>query len=326
MIAQVMGLIGPVWQDLKAKKLWPVALVLLLAIIAVPLVLTTSSSAPSGASGTSQSASLPASGLPAVSQKSVSGGAGLNGSAHNPFAPQPGTGGATTTTAATSGGTPSSSSSSTTGGSSTNPATGGGGSTGQPSTGGSSGTTTTPSGPPPKIPTPKPRPTTPSLKPTQSYAVSLAITNPQGGINTIGSLQRLSLLPSQHQPLLVELGVLKGGSRVLFAVQQGTFVSGPGTCIPGPIDCQIVSLGQGQTEAVGIHSTTGSVREALFAVTAINTPGHGSASAAMRARQSESAAGRSVLNHSSLSALSLFRYEANLGALVDLRNLIVGGS
>jgi hypothetical protein len=145
-------------------------------------------------------------------------------------------------------------------------------------------------------------------------------------VNTITSLERLSLLPSAHQPLLVELGVLKGGNRVLFAVQQGTFVSGPGTCVPGPIDCQILSLGQDQTETVGVQTWTARVREAMFAVTGIKPVGHGSASAAMKARQAESPAGRTVLDRSGLSALSLFRYEQNLGAVVDLRNLTVGGS
>ncbi len=321
MIERVTELIGPVWQDLKAKKLWPVALGLLVAIIAVPVVLSTSSGAPSAGSATTPAAGLPTSGLPAVSQGTGGGAAGLGGSAHNPFAPQPGSGTSTTTA-----GTPITSTSPSAA-SSTGSGTGSGGSSSQSSTGGSSGTTTTPSGsPPPKIPTPKPKPTIPSLKPTQSYAVTLAITNSHGGINTINSLERLSPLPSQQLPLLVELGVLRGGSRVLFAVQQGTFVSGPGTCVPGPIDCQILALSQGQTELLGIQTTRGRVAEAIFAVTAINAVGHGSASAAMKARQTASSAGRSILNHSSLSALSLFQYEPNLGAVVDLRNLTVGGS
>jgi hypothetical protein len=40
----------------------------------------------------------------------------------------------------------------------------------------------------------------------------------------------------------------------------------------------------------------------------------------------ESAAGRRLLSTSTLSALSLFQYEPSLGAVVDLRNLTVGGS
>ena len=40
--------------------------------------------------------------------------------------------------------------------------------------------------------------------------------------------------------------MLKGGKQVLFAVQQGAAVSGPGTCTPGPIDCEILALAPGQ--------------------------------------------------------------------------------
>src|SRR5579884_1659524 len=317
MMSQVTDLLAPIWQDLRSKKLWPVALALLVAIVAVPVVLSTSSSAPPPVSATPPVAGLPTSGLPAVSQSSGSGGAGLNASARDPFAPQPGTGGTSTTAAGS--GVPASSSPGTPG----SPA--GGTSTPQSSTGGGSGTTTTPSGPPlPPPPTGKPKPTIPSLTSTQSYAVSLAMTTASGGVNTLDPLQRLSLLPSENQPLLVELGVLRGGSRVLFAVQHGTFVSGPGTCVPGPIDCQILSLGQDQTETVGIQGGSGPLREAMFAVTGIKAVEHGSASAAMEARQAASSAGKRVLNHSSLSALSLFRYEPSLGAVVDLRNMSFG--
>jgi hypothetical protein len=176
---------------------------------------------------------------------------------------------------------------------------------------------------PPTIPVPKPKPTTPTLSPDQSYSVSLAITKPTGGLDTISPLERLSPLPSASRPLLVELGVLKGGSRVLFAVQPGTVVSGKGTCIPGPIDCEILSLAQGQTERLSVQTSAGVVRVALFAVTGINAAKQHSRSAAMKVRNQESSAGRRVLDRSSLNALTLFRYEPSAGAVIDLRNLIL---
>jgi hypothetical protein len=154
--------------------------------------------------------------------------------------------------------------------------------------------------------------------------VSLSITNASGGLNTIDPLKRLSVLPSTRQPLLVELGVLKGGSRVLFAIQPGTVVSGPGTCTPGPIDCEILSLGQDQTEGVSVQSTGGPVSVALFAVTGVTASDYSSAAAADKARRQESSAGRQALDASSLDALSLFRYEPSVGAVVDLRNLTAG--
>jgi hypothetical protein len=152
----------------------------------------------------------------------------------------------------------------------------------------------------------------------------LAITNSAGGLNTIDPLERLSILPSAQQPLLIELGVLKGGHRVLFAVEPGTVVGGPGSCTPGPIDCEILSLGQDQTEALGVQSPTGPVGVVLFAVTGVTAGTYSSAAAADKARRAESPAGRKLLDASTLDALSLFQYEPSVGAVVDLRNLTAG--
>ena len=107
---------------------------------------------------------------------------------------------------------------------------------------------------------PRPRRSTPAstgLTATQSYHVSLAITTSGGGVNTIDPLERLSILPSKQQPMLVELGVLQGGHSVLFAVEPGTVVSGAGTCTPGPIDCEILTLNPGQTEGISKQSRLG---------------------------------------------------------------------
>lgn len=153
----------------------------------------------------------------------------------------------------------------------------------------------------------------------------MAITNSSGGIDTVDPLTRLSLIPSNQQPLLIELGVEQGGKHVLFAVQPGTVVSGPGTCTPGPIDCEVLSLGQDQTEQLSVQQgSVGTSQVALFAITGVTATDYPSAVAADRARRAESAAGRALLNKSTLPSLSLFQFEPNLGAVVDMRNLTVG--
>jgi hypothetical protein len=321
-----MSFLRPIWQDMRARKLVPVAAVLLLAIVAVPVVLSSSSSAPVAGRAVAPSGPVTA-GLPAVSDSSAPSTAVPRGHSRDPFGPSsaaggPGSATPTTTTAATpvtgstAAGSGSTGAQGSTGGSGS---TTGGGST-TPSTGGQ-----TPSGPT-TIPTPKPKPTTAALTPYQAYAVSLAITNSAGGVNTIKPLERLSPLPTASQPLLVELGVLRGGSHVLFAVQPGTVLSGPGECIPGPIDCEIVSLAQAQTEKLSVHTAKGIVRVALFAVTGISAVNQGSRSAALTVRDRASSRGRQVLNRSSLNALSLFHYEPSVGAVVDLRNLTLRNS
>ena len=83
------------------------------------------------------------------------------------------------------------------------------------------------------------------------------MTNSAGGIDTTNSLERLSVLPSAQQQRLIELGVLKGGHRVLFAVEPGTVLAGPGSCTPGPIDCQILSMAPGQTERISVRTPSG---------------------------------------------------------------------
>ena len=54
------------------------------------------------------------------------------------------------------------------------------------------------------------------------------------------------------------------GLQEAVIVQPGTVVHGAGTCTPGPIDCEILSLGQDQVETISSGSTSSS-----FAVTAI---------------------------------------------------------
>ncbi len=156
--------------------------------------------------------------------------------------------------------------------------------------------------------------------------MSLAITDSNGGVNTIDPLERLSVLPGVQQPLLVELGVLQGGKHVLFAVEPGAAVSGPGTCTPGPIDCEVMSLSPGQTEGVSKQTATGSTPVALFAVDAIRAVDHPTVAAADAARRSANDAGRQLLAGTPLSSVSLFQYDPSVGAVVDLRNLTVGGN
>jgi hypothetical protein len=152
----------------------------------------------------------------------------------------------------------------------------------------------------------------------------MAITSGGGGINTVDPLTRLSLIPSDQQPLLAELGVENGGKRVLFAVQPNAVVNGPGACTPGPLDCEILSLGQDQTEQLSRTGSNGTSQVALFAITGITATNYPSARAADKARRAQSAAGRAVLNQDTLPSLSLFQYEPSLGSVVDERNLTVG--
>ena len=110
---------------------------------------------------------------------------------------------------------------------------------------------------PTPLPTGHPHPAPAGLQADETYRVTLAITTAKGGLDRIDPLERLTVLPSNSDQLLVELGVLKGGNRVLFAVQPGTVVHGPGKCTPGAIDCEVLSLGANQVESVSVQTPTG---------------------------------------------------------------------
>jgi len=318
-----MSFLTNIISDLRQKRLWPVAAALLVALVAIPVLLSTSSSpvqAPAtpaviGAAVTGGTA------VPAVSLSTSAQVSRLTGKARDPFTPQvvpaaaPAPSGSTSS--ASTGGTSAASTGATGQAGSTSAA----GSTTSTASTGSSGAGTTPS---PILPTTPPKPPVTGLTPTESYHVAVSITNSSGGFDRIDPLERLSLLPNQYQPMLIELGVLKGGHRVLFVVQSGTVVSGPGTCIPGTIDCEILSLAQDQTETVSAPGATAPAAE--FVVTEIAAVQQASAAAASRIRRTESAVGRDLLDKSTRSALSLFTYEPSVGAVVDLRNLTIGGS
>lgn len=334
--------------EFRDKRLWPVAALLLAGIVAVPVLLTSSSNPPAQTQTPAPAPPPPAaSTLPALNVQSTPAHSHLTGRGRNPFSTASGsraTASSTTTpnlgsvasvasiaqsaVNALNGSSSASAASSaghTTSGGSSASSSGSGTSSSSSSSSSGTGSTTSSSGAPPSITgTAKPKPAPSGLKSTQSYDVAISVTNSSGGLNALDPFERLSVLPSQQQPLLVELGVLKGGDRVLFAVQPGTVVNGPGACKPGPVDCEILSLGQDQTE--GVWSRSNSASSTLFAVTGITAVDHSSKAAADKARQVESAFGRSLLSRSTLPALSLFQYEPSLGSVVDLSNLTVGDS
>ncbi len=73
-------------------------------------------------------------------------------------------------------------------------------------------------------------------------------------------------------------------------------------------------------------TSAGATSVVQFAITGITAQQHGSAAAATRLRNRQSAAGRRLLSSDgSLPALSLFKYVPRVGAILDLRNLSVGG-
>jgi hypothetical protein len=325
-----MSYLNALLTDLRERKLWPVPLVLIAVLVAVPVLLSKSPAVQHPTPSLGLDIASTQSGN-AVTVDSTPVQAPIGPGSRDPFTQQKLPSAALVKTAAsTTGvtvGTTSASTASTTSGSSgstasastgtTSTSTGSGTSTG---TGGGTTTTTTPT----TTPTHKSAPA--GLAATDAYHVAISITNKSSGVTPLDPFQRDGTLPNDQQPLLVELGVAKGARNVLFAVQPGAVVSGPGTCTPGPLDCELLTLAPGQTEGLSRRTASASVPVAIFQITGISVDRFASKAAAAKARAKTDAAGRKLLANSTSSTLSLFQYDPSLDAVVDERNLTVGGN
>jgi hypothetical protein len=98
-------------------------------------------------------------------------------------------------------------------------------------------------------------PTAP-LKPKKVYKKGSLIV--RFGDATSGDLQRINLqklagLPqdsegADSEPLLVYLGLTKNGKKAKFLVDASLDATGDGTCKPHPASCETIELAQGETE------------------------------------------------------------------------------
>jgi hypothetical protein len=230
------------WHDLRAKRLWPVAAVLAVAVVAVPLVLMKSSESPDPAPvPTARKAPDPAD-LKAIASVKLDEGSVEKGSSLNtfdpsdPFRPPKSV---TKASADTSGGAPSTVTSGGDDTGSTGGDTGltgggdtgltGGGDTG--STGGGGDTGSTGGGG---------TPTTVQYR----YVVD-ATFSVNGRKRHIKGLERLDMLPSESSPLLLFLGVSANAGNAVFLVDSTLEAAGEGKCKPRARECAFLYIGAG---------------------------------------------------------------------------------
>jgi hypothetical protein len=221
------------WHDLRAKRLWPVAVVLGVALVAVPVVLSKPSETPAPPPSTARKAPDPKD-LKALAsvklEQTDERGSSLDMfDPNDPFRPpkkitkrssQDGDVGSTI-----AGETPSSGSGDT-GSTGELPPTGGGttggGGVTPPSGGGDAPTTTV----------------------QYRYVVDLTFTA-NGRKRHVTSMERLDMLPSQDSPLLLFLGVSANAGNAVFLVDSTLEAAGEGKCKPRASDCAFLYLGAG---------------------------------------------------------------------------------
>jgi len=226
------------WHDLREKRLAPVAVVLALGLVAVPVLLAKPAADPGPAPVATAPKKADREALAALTKVKLGKEDVGNGSTlgvfdpDNPFKPPKGKlkkdslGIADTTGPGSDTGTPGAGTGS--GTPSGDTGSGGGVTSGLPSfptpgTGGGGGTTTTT---------------------VYKYVVDLTF-KANGRTRHIKGMEKLDMLPSQSSPLLIFMGVTPKGGDAVFLVDSSLEAAGEGRCKPSEAECAFAYIGAG---------------------------------------------------------------------------------
>ncbi len=222
--------------DLRSRNLLLPAIALVIAIIAVPVLLSRSSDSTAPASTGNSVALSASSARPEAQTAVVAYDPGVRNfkqrlrglAAKDPFRQQfPAVTEAAGSTTSGSGG--STESFSTPGNSGEAPAISGGTNSG--TTGGSGGGTKT---------------KTKTVTKNVTYRTSVVVGEAGGAQTMINGVAQFAFLPSADKPVIVYLGTSEGGSQAIFMVSRDvTGVGGNGTCFPTADQCQLLGLNAG---------------------------------------------------------------------------------
>lgn len=227
-----MTVVTNTWQQLVRRRLWPLALLLVAALAAVPFVLASEPEpvlAPVVSAPAVSADDEDAFGEPVVAKVEATDRSRRRrvlGSRKDPFKPAPvkkaKAATTTTTTTATT--------------ADPKPTTG----TAPSSTIGTGGSGYTPPVVPP-VAAPKPK-APPAGSITIRFGDATSEDLPKG------VLEKLAPLPDDEEPLLVFMGLTKNGKHAKFLVDASLTPTGDGTCKPHPASCETVLLSRGETE------------------------------------------------------------------------------
>jgi hypothetical protein len=225
-----------VWNDLRARRLLPVAAVLLVGLVAAPIVLSKKSddTAPAPTQTPAPTNAQAPQGPDELAQVKVGDelqdgtGSSLSAfGASDPFAPPKKVLKAAEADQQPTGGTEAGT------GTPTTPSTGGG--TGESTGGGTGGGETGGSGG--------------GEKKTTELEYVLDVTFWQNGHKrTIKGMKKLDTLPTMVNPLLIFMGVSQKGGNAVFLVDATLETTGEGKCKPNRSDCAFLYLGAGSEQ------------------------------------------------------------------------------
>lgn len=292
-----MRAVRDVWAELVERRLWPVALLLVAALVAVPVVLAKQPSAEPAATATDVPPAAAAaaadlrSGEPVVSvARDAAADAPLRGRAKNPFkqqhVPPPVTG----ADGAPAGGV-------------LVPGSGGDGSGGA-GTGGGGG-----QGAPPK---------------TYTYAsIDVRFGKAASPLRELHDVPRLTPLPGAAQPIVVFMGMRADHETAVFLVSTDVHAQGEGRCVPSKKLCEAIELKRDEIALLDWAEPDGSVTQYELDLVDVTLHQTTSKALASRAYARTSRAGARFLEalvHSSSNVAPRrkrmpFRYAARSGVL-----------
>jgi hypothetical protein len=227
-----------VWNDLRAKRIWPVAILLLVALVAVPVLLAKPAEDPKAppAAPISQAKTPDQEKLGRFAQVRLAEDEPGDGSTlgvfdpDNPFTPPEGAVTKESDQAPQSDAGPGDSA----------PADSGGTGSGEGTSGDTGGTTQPPTTPPP---------TTGGGKQTSEFTYVLDVTFwANGRKRKIEGMEKLDMLPNEAAPLLIFMGVSDGAGNAVFLVDSTLDTAGEGKCKPSRDDCAFLYLGAGSEQ------------------------------------------------------------------------------
>jgi hypothetical protein len=296
------------WNGLVHRRLLPVAILLIAALVAIPFLLAKKPepvSAPTGAPNAGAGAQTTGSPADAAVVSLVNGEEApqrrrVLGAAKNPFEPGPAPEATATPTPVggngpTTGGTPAD--------------------TGKPAGGDSapSGPVSVPGSPVAPV---SPIPTEP--KPTyELYSLTVRFGDSSSDSLERMNLPRLKALPSADEPVLVYLGPGEGGKTAIFMVDEGVDAQGDASCQPSPANCETIHMRPGDTEFLDVIDEEGNVdAQYQLDLLKIKTSSTADAAKAAKARVAASKSGRSVLRARQAAVGPLrYRYDAKSGTV-----------
>lgn len=270
-----MSFVRNLLADLVAKRLWPVALVLALALVAVPVLLAQGvDEAPAPEVQVAQERAVGAS---VIAPAADAPRRGANPTGRNPFqqrrvAPEKVTGANVDKDGSEAGG---------------DGYTVGGGADVTGGLPALDDIDVIPVGGTDSAPLPKP-------DARESYRVDLRF-GQDGTLTRRNDVARLSPLPSSKDPFFVFMGVLADGETALFLVSSDAEATGDGVCKPSPENCERIELRAGQTEFFDVTTPDGATVQYQLDLVRVSRVRSASPAVASNARTRESSDGRQVL-------------------------------